>query len=344
MSKNTVKTLLSSIGLSGFLLVLGYMIDFSQRQLLGFDIRSSQSVQGYLFLGASMLVGTFVSAIVWGIENPVWLFAGVLCLVALFYFRKPLRGFSTKAPILSWLGLFVFSIGVADIILLDLPSSQLKDVLRSDLRYRPDLGVRKFMQDRGKVLWQNMICSRMSGESVRSELKTQGIVCRKSAEDYQRVNRNRYLADAAIAMLLLLFTCLLLIRYWQWQSRPVSTRSRSSDPSVIVLGALGMLALINTLLLPWTYGKLQESTILKDAVIQLSGDKKEPVAAHGFILSEDASTVVLFNKTERHLWFVPRNRIQLIQVERHEDVIKDYHSRLLENKRRNPGAPPSLTD
>lgn len=288
-----------------------------------------------------MLVGSFTSTILWCLENPIWMGLSFLCTAVLLLARAPLRRFwRQRRSNLTWVGLIILLLGLLDIIFLDLPASQLKNVLRSDLRYRPDPGLKNPVRDSGETLWRSMVCSRISGAAFREKLNTYGLACSDSEEEYRRISRDKYLANAALCVILILSNATLLVRYWELGSAPATLETRSpSKPSLIVIVALSSVDLVNLLLLPWAYGKLQEPTVLKEAIVRMDNGEDKIVAAHGFILSEDDSTVVLFHKVERQPWFIPKERVYLVRVERHNDVIKDYYSRLLNTSAKIPGAP-----
>jgi hypothetical protein len=334
---NKILALIASIGASGFLLALGYMVDFSRRQLLGFDVRSSESVQGLLFLGASMLVNSFVSGVSWVLEKPYWLALAVLLVSFVVLFRRFLskRGISWRFRLsLNWLCIVLLLIGLIDIAFLDLPASQLKNLLRRDIRYRPDPAVKEFIRFRGKDLWDSMVCSRMTGTPLRAKLSGYGVTCSKTEGEYRGSLRNYYLVNLIFALSLLTCNAFIIRKYGK-------RRSRETDPSLIIVALLGGVTFVNTLLLPWTYGKLQETTVVKEAIVRMDNGDNEVLGVHGFILSEGESTVVLFHQVERQPWFIPRDKIYLIRVERHEDVVKAYYGQMLASQRLPPPAEPN---
>ena len=319
-----------------------------------------------------MLVGTFVSAIFWALENVNWIGGFLVLIIVIFLVWKwlsrkwldpnwlPRKWLSQKWldpkrlsqkwldpkrlprkwldrtrwirwPSLRLICMAVFLIGIMDIVLLDLPTFQLKNVLRSDLKYRSGPDVPTIIRTRGEVLWRRMVCSRFPDRSSRARLKAHRVYCNKASERYARANRNNYLANVVLAIVLLIVTSVFFLRLLGEPGK------KPSMPLAILLGAL---TFVNTLLLPWAFGKLQESTVLKEAIVRMEIGEEKVAVEHGFILSEDESGIALFHKRERQLWFIPKEKVILVKVERYKDVIVHYYSSILNRPKVQPTMPP----
>lgn len=61
--RRLLRVLLASLGVSGFLMVLGYSLASSQHDFLGFGMRDSQSINTYISLSGTMFLHLFVSAV-----------------------------------------------------------------------------------------------------------------------------------------------------------------------------------------------------------------------------------------------------------------------------------------
>jgi hypothetical protein len=315
--------------------ILGYAIAAAQHEFLGFEIRNAGSKEEYLSLSGTMFLDVLIAALDWIGGRPLLMLAKALVVAvilagSLLLFLALLRLAQSR-----YTGLLVIAamaaLLVTDILILDLPANQLRDTLRSDIRLHSDPEGGRWIEKRNHVLWQRTICSRLDQENIRRQLETKGIKCTESAEWYAARNRNEFLLNAVLALAFLGIAILFV-----FSIRPPSLFSALNG---ILVTLLAFLAVVNLVLLSRTYGKIRQPTIFKEAIVRIE-ETTRPLSEHGFILTDSGEIIVLFHKRERQIWFIPRERVSLIKVERHEDVLTHYLTDLLRREQQSEAPPP----
>lgn len=339
MYRRFIRLALASLGLSGCLLIAGYSIAASQHDFLGFELREGAPVNTYLFLSGSMLLDLFLAAVATFSARPLLASAFILALILSGTLIA--LGLRTSESFLSTyirpaLFLLVLLALVGDILYFDIPTFQLQNLLRSDIEFRAETGQHQWVQRRGAVLWLRMICSRLDGEEVRQDLRTKAQVdCTLpseeeeyvSAEEYESKNRVEVLLNTSLATFHIAILSLILFL-------PGAKPLKSS-----YLGVYAAILIVNILLLPFAYSRVLNPTIFREAIVRID-ENGEAASEHGFILTESESALVFFQKKERHVWLVPKERVALIKVERHEDILTHYFQDLLYRDEVAPPPPP----
>lgn len=324
---------LSSLGLSGALVILGYAIAAAQHEFLGFEIRNASSKEEYLSLGGTMFLDVIIATLDWIDGRPLLILAKTTVVAVILAGSMLLFLAFLRLAQSHYTGLIVIAVMAAilmtDILILDLPANQLRDTLRSDIRLHSDPEGGRWIEKRNHALWLRTICSRLDQENIRRQLKEKGIECNKPAEWYTAKNRDEFLLNAVLALVFLGLAILLVF----------SIRSGPRFPALngVLVTLVAFLAVVNLILLSRTYGKIRKPTIFKEAIVRIE-ETTRSLSEHGFILTDSGEVIVLFHKRERQIWFIPRERVSLVKVERHEDVLTHYFTDLL--RREQQGEPP----
>ena len=327
------KAFLSALGLTGALIVAGYIIESAYQQLLGTDSR---------YLGTSAYVGSASEFLLdlgllftrVGRVKPALLallVASVL-LVGWFVRRHQDRVRRFALPWRRYFMLLVAAGLLLNIWYYLLPAIKIENILTGNLRQLPEdepgKAWTRFGIDSGERLWLNTICGHMpdipSDDSLNKEYNEMVATCTKfvpaeDKEDYQDFYQTKTQAQLAQNVL--------NVFSWTAFGLIVSIASGHLMLRLMDLETMlaGVLLAVNLLGVPYQYGKSLRLKPVRFATIYLAPDLKSiGDFKTGLILYEDDQGFTFLEAKARKIWFVARSKAVALEVQSIEDVLAYY--------------------
>ncbi len=315
-----LKWLLTSIGISGLFLATGFLVDTAYQARLGYDAGTSGEIlhlsveAGRFFVDLLLISFTAVA------DHLV--ITGTVIVLAALALTGPGRRIGSKLrsrlspripkPLLPWLlpALLLLEIG-----LLDLPVMSLHGMLIHGLQPPDDLRRRVVLGMLAKQAWLDEVCSR-ADENYRESLQKLLIRCPLPRNAYRQRLKDRF------ALNLFLTVALASWAYGRVQRQRGQGAAARRGASALVL-----LATLDLLLLPYSYGKSMRSTWVGEVVLS---HKPQEESVHGYLLQRSSDALVVFEKNELHIWVIPAKDVGLMRIESEKDVVTFFINKRLE--------------
>ena len=327
------KAFLSALGLTGTLVVSGYIIESAHQQLLGTESRYLGTT-AYIGSASQFLLDLGLLFTRVGIVKPALLallVAGVL-LVGRFVRRRQNRVRKLLRPWRRHLMLLVAAGVLLNILFYLLPAIKVENILTGNLQQlfedAPNIVWTHFGIASSERLWLNTICGHMpnlpADDSLAKEYNEMSKTCMKfapagSKEDYQEFYETQtqaqlaqdvlnVLALTALGLLVAIASGHLMLRLMDWEAM-----------------LAGLLLAVNLVGVPYQYGKsvrlkpVRFATIYLEPDLKIFGDYKT-----GFILYEEDSGFTFLDAQARKIWFVPRSKATALEVQSIDDVLAYY--------------------
>lgn len=313
-----LKWLATSIGVSGLFIATGFLIDTAYQDRLGFDVGRSGEILHLTIEAGRFFVDLVLISFTALADHPiVTVVAAVPAILAITgpgrrVLSELRRKVAPRAPQIPWLLPLLLLLEMG---LFDVPMMGLRGMLVHGLTPPDNLNRQTLVRPLALRAWQDEVCSRLSQENVE-KLTELTLRCPFS----QEWHRER-LTDRFTLNLFLTFG----LSGWaigQAQRRRSQGSAAHRGQTVALL-----LAVLNLVLLPYSYGKSMRSTFVGEVV--MSRKDQEPV--HGLLLHRSPDTFVLFEKSELQIWVVPEQEIGLVRIEGESDVIDFFVNKKLES-------------
>ena len=328
------KAFLSALGLTGSLIVAGYIIESAYQQLLGTEGRYLGTT-AYLgsaseFLLDLSLLFTRVGKVKAGLLTV--LVVGVLLMGRLIR-RRQNRIRKLIRPWRRRLLLLVAAGALLNFLYYVLPTIKLENILTGDLdrlsESDPNRPWTQFGFVSGDRQLLSTICGHMPVPSTEAseEYKEMEMTCTKFTpanykseyQEYYRAQSELELAQnvlnvlslTALAIIIAIAAGHLTLRLMDWE-----------------MLLTGLLLAVNLLGLPYQYGKSLRLKPVRFAAIFLEPDLK-PVKnlgeyKTGLILYEDDTGFTFVEAQARKIWFIARSKVVALQVISIEDILAYY--------------------
>lgn len=316
-----LKWFLTSVGISGLFIATGFLIDAAYQVRLGYDIGRSGEILHLTIEAARFYVDLVLISFTALADHP--LVTGITAALGLLVMtgrgrrlKSQLgRKVSSQIPkaFFPWLlpALLLLEMG-----LFDVPMMGLQGMLIHGLTPPDYLHSRLLTRTLSEQVWQDEVCSRVS-EGNRTSLDDLTIRCPLSKGLHQERLKDRF------ALNLFLTTILAGLAFGRIQGRRSESRAARNGATTAVL-----LAVLDLILLPYSYGKSMRSTYLSEVVMS---HKPTQGAIHGFLLHRSPDAFVLFEKEELQIWVVPEDEVGLVRIESEYDVIDFFVNKKLES-------------
>ncbi|HEX6903332.1 MAG TPA: hypothetical protein VF789_26685 [Thermoanaerobaculia bacterium] len=314
-----LKWLLASIGISGLFIATGFLIDTGYQSRLGFDAGTSGEIRHLSVEAGRFFVDLLLISFKAVADHSVLL--GIVVVLATLAAIRPgrrlasrLRGKLSSAvprPLLPWLlpALLLLEMGV-----LDLPVMSLQGMLIHGLQ-SPAEGRRSIvLSTLAEQAWLDEVCSRVS-RSHRPALKRVSIQCPHSQSRHLQRQKDRFALNLFLTVVL---------TGWAFG---LSQRQRHGPAARRAMSAALLLACLDLVLLPYSYGKSIRSTYVGEVVL-----RREPqeTSVHGLLLQRSPDAYVVFEKSELQIWAVPQDEVGVMRIENELDVVQFFIEKKLE--------------
>jgi hypothetical protein len=356
--------IVASLGLSGLFAASGYIVRFSEENLLGVTLTTDSLATSNALEGARFLVDICIFII----QHP-WYVAGSVAAVAA---AAGLRRLAFVAPRHPRVRSFVATVlllvaATANLSLMIVPALDPKNLLfdRTPLQAKDTtIQLPSALQDRANAFRKAIVCSRVECDALTP------------SEGVYRSQLDSWFGIYVFVTLALLVIGASLLSTWRFPS---------GQPWYLDAGK-GLLALalvLNVLAVPVLYGRTLLKPELKELHVvfdqesappcdrpgngrQPSGDPAQETgpakaqgkteidgtnapggaadkyeAIHGFLLSEAAGRVTFYNLDCREIWSLEEKDIRLLEIRSDRDILASYfHPPALEQHQpaRNTGA------
>jgi hypothetical protein len=324
-----LKWLVLSLGLSGLLVLVGFLISFAYQQRLGFQFGDSGSTVSYVTEAGGFFVAIFTTAADWVFDFPILaIVIGALALGLYIAWRRwPRIFFLGPLPRLGVLIVLVLGMAM-EIIFFDLPTIPIDDELVRGLYVSQDFPGTGIVSAMAREIWADEVCSRIELRN-RTDLAKAGTVCKLSPDGHRRRGARRFLWNILLTFSASCLTMGFLFKH----IKPERIRSTDFQVNMALQVTVVLLVLVDMLFLPYSYGKTTKSSVTSEVIVTAALESEIPTPHHGFLLSAGPGDVVLFNKEEEEmqLWIIPRNRVRFTRVEGARDVLEFYFKKQLES-------------
>jgi hypothetical protein len=302
----TLKWLATTIGVTGGLLVIGFIGEFAYQDRLGYDF-SPEDLTGYSSGAGRFLLSLVIIALSWISQHPLK-FAGGVVLLAGFAFawsRIPSLGLRSGVRLLA----LVILLG-ADLIILDLPTVSLQGSL---VAVTPPLAASAGwpIGSLTRQVWQDEICSRIESALVPKFQKLKGD-CKHLPEIHEQHRQTRFAVNALVTLTLVVLAGIALLA-------PRDFRFGSILSAVVLL-----LLIFDVLMLPYSYSKTVRPTKADDVHVSWVSEDAQAKFGEGaefFLLYEAKDEVALLEKIGDSVWIIPRSQVRLFKIVGEEDVL-----------------------
>jgi hypothetical protein len=322
-----LKFLLSSAGVLGLLIGIGFVIDAAQHDLLGIRLAERHTPSEYALLGGSFFIDTF--RVTW--RHPVVSLVLIALIVGIAITVETIRRkIAARWPRAPWLTAFVIVILASSLksLWLDLPYMRMSDLLQ-----KPPICEGQRLQDKwDHDTWKRTVCSR-SDTNFQMAMSSNGIACapefrwsawRQSRHSlfvaplYSRLSIGQDFTINVFTTFFLVYCALLL-----YTTRAEAAVSYLAT-NVLRLTLLA-LVLLNGLSLPFVYGKvIRETTFPAGRIMYASLNEslqEEPRNVSALLISAGDDFVTFYDSEEHQFFEIARDKIHWIAVSGSEDLV-----------------------
>ena len=331
--------LLKATGVAGVLAVVGYIVLVAHQHFLGVKVDFS-SVTELSFAAAAFWFDSVMTMLQQAQDHWVVSLAMLFCFAALWWPHLSFTRSSDRLHLWSELGIaaLLIAIGTGMLVWYQLPTIQLHDVMIVGLCAQPGVNADTLLNKRTNRLWSRILDSREINLDAKcfSKLPVEDGRGKSTKTDDSLKSGYALTFLGAIAGWLLVYL----------------RADRPSARWVRPFRTIGILALtVNTIMIPYTYGKLispmtlpEAQVLLKDKVDSAATTKVGPRAASksseqkapqatpkpseqwkfGFLVAENDSNVVLlsFDRGVSRVLEIPRSEVTRLEITEMRDLLK----------------------
>ncbi|MFY9820660.1 MAG: hypothetical protein WAM82_04710 [Thermoanaerobaculia bacterium] len=301
----TLKWLVTTLGVTGILVILGFIDEFAYQDRLGYEFKTGD-LSGYSVEAGRFLLATLLASLTWAVEHY---------LIALFLvaFLGGLGWAVRKFPAAMNSGTKIAVISALlalNLVIFDFPTVGLQQALILPITPPQNSSLAWPIGALTQRVWEHEICSRID-KTQFPILETMGGKCRERLpETHERIRKDRFAINALIS-LVLVFLFLSVLK--EARSLPLSLMT-----AVVILGFM------NLLMLPYVYAKTERSTFADSVEVTWA---EAGVAARAgmndsfFLLYQRGGEVALLGKNDGLIWKVPEKQVHLLRIVDRVDVI-----------------------
>jgi hypothetical protein len=331
-----LKLILSSAGIIGVLVAVGYLVEAARESLLGITLPAAHSTSEYASTGGEFFVA--VLGLMWREVAVTLVCFAVIVAVALAASRA-----RSKIPPgrKSWLAacaavVLLFSLKA---LWLDRPYVSMSDLLTQP----PLCDTAKLTEDeqRQHAAWERFMCSK-NDASLQNRIRCTAprwlrFVPGSAKTKHGRLSIEQEFTINLFATGLLAYFAIALY---------ASPGAQSQSPVVAVLLRLLLLLItvINILALPFIYGKVIRSTRFPSGqiVFETIDQDMKPVASSKAVLliAADDKNVTAYDLEEHEFLQLSRNRVRTITASGSEDIVVKQSAYFLDRSPCPPGGSP----
>lgn len=262
------KWVFTSVGVVGIFASVGFLVDTSGQDFLGYRLQGAGSLLRYLAFFGEFAIDS-VSAIVAWIGNHLVLSSIIAMFSAAIRFFTVKYDFAHKLPHPKIRVILVGMALLALIIGWDFPVLGVKDMLITTPSFGSSIPTGTFVGQRTYSLWTHHICSRVSATSY-DQLKKEGVICHVPRKKYIEDLRDYYLFDVGCTVLL---TAILAALFNKLSKKtPVVETSTQLIEYVwpLVAPIMVIIALLGLAALPYVYARTAQSTYANETLVDIS--------------------------------------------------------------------------
>lgn len=307
-----LKWIALSLGLSGLMVVIGFLISFAYQERLGYHLGDSGDTVFYITQAGDFFITVFMLAANWAVDSPFAATAAIGLAVAIYFAWErwsPSWGPRVNASLLA--GLFV-AIAIK-LLMGDLPTVPMVNELVLGLEASSAIEKKQGVASFANNIWKEQVCSRIE-RAQYGDLKVVGTDCTLSPKEYRDHGAQRFLWNVLATIAICLVATGLV----------TSCTLSSSRHFPVLFVPLSLLLLIDVLFQPYCYGKTAKSTLTDEIIVVAALESEGATPHHGFLLAQAAKDLVVFDKESKQVLMVPRIRIHYIRVEGSRDILEFY--------------------
>ena len=363
MPSKWIGWILTSAGLSGLLVAIGFIVDLSYQERIGYQFHEWQSIVKYLIFASDFLFSKISEIKEFFTQNISIIYILIIfsILILLMYIllvnfgqhinRSIIRRFKLKFQKIKWNFNSIVAYGktvkhkfvyvsrrylksfVAQISALIMLIVLIFDVLILDATA---FGIKNTLL---KGFESARILDKEASyiDKKTAELWRYSICSKFSDTNYNKLRDKDVDCKLSREVYLkrlenLYFTNIILVLLYIIFTIIIVRIAKTSFASAL-LSILYILQAFNLLLLPYAYSKTIKPTVFDEAIVYVLDDKKSHLTAHkssgysvehGFLLSKGKTNIVLFHKKELYIWIMPISKIEKIKLVRIGDVLEFY--------------------
>lgn len=311
--------LLTGGGTLAILLCIGFIVDLSFQERLGYQLGHSRSAVDYMSLAGEFLLTSVIQSLQWILGHYVVL--GIVLFVFVVIrkrYQREVECISLKVRYSILLTTLLLLFGVI-LVLFDSPAALITDALVIGIERGHDFDRSSLVGRRAYEIWHHDLCSRLSLPEQTAIARSLGLPCSPDRASHIEHLRSYFVLCVLGTLLTTYFAARLLIIHYDNEGFFSRATRRSVAAFAIVCGA------VQISLLPYVYSKTLRPTEFNEAIVRLETSKDQISKEHGFILANTEESLSFFHKKERHIWTVPKAKVYLVKVERRGDVLQFHY-------------------
>jgi|GEM_PF-4185967 len=303
----TLKWLVTTLGITGILVILGFIDEFAYQDLLGYEFKTGD-LSGYSVEAGRFLLAMLLAALTWIAEHYLIALAAAVVLFGTGLAIRRLPG--DKRRVGTKLGLIAVLLA-ANLVIFDLPTVGLQQALILPVSPPQNASMAWPIGMLTQRVWEHEVCSRIDKTQFPMFAMTGGKCRERLPESHARIRRNRFALNALVTFTLVFLLISVLQR---------AKGLRSSLPLMI---AVIMLVFLNLLMLPYVYAKTDRSTYADSVRVTWAeaGAAAQLGASNDFfLLYQRGGEVALLDKVTGLIWKVPEKQVRLFLIIDRVDV------------------------
>jgi hypothetical protein len=303
----TLKWLVTTLGITGILVILGFIDEFAYQDRLGYEFKTGD-LSGYSVEGGRFLLAMLLAALTWVAEHYLITIAAAVVLFGTGLAIRRIPGDSLRIG--TKLGAIAALLAV-NLVIFDLPTVGLQQALILPVSPPQNAAMAWPIGTLTQRVWEHEVCSRID-KSQFPLFEAMGGKCRERLpETHERIRKDRF----ALNILVTLTLVFLFISTLQ--------QARDLPKSLPVMIAVIVLVFLNILMLPYVYAKTDRSTFADSVKVNWADAAAEAQLGTNndfFLLYQRGGEVALLEKNDGLIWKVPEKQVRLFLIVDRVDV------------------------
>jgi hypothetical protein len=331
---SVITWLVTSAGLTGTLIAIGYIVYSAHAEFLGMIVHDLTATEYLRVAGGFLLAVTLqyvtLAGDLWDGVATHWVLA-VGALIIAGTVAYVVRGAGLRAKlrsVRSWcmrlrpytcaLATLVMLLSVAKAAYFDLPAAHISGVLLGAIECNKNWNLPVGIENRTTKLWHDIVCSRAMPLLAGQSSAASGCSCEDQETHLRRLRRG-FVAAVSWAGLLIAASVVLA----RWAIRAEWRGFEGTGAARAFILAMAVLGVVNIALVPYYYGK-----VLYPTRFSIGDVAVDDGTFKGYILSVGPDAVTIFESGEKAIISLPRKHLKEIRMVDIGDVMlsrMDYH-------------------
>jgi hypothetical protein len=312
---DSLKHLLTGVGVAGTLAVVGYVSSFARDEFLGVrvEIRSGSELT---FAAGQFAVQTLLLLLQQARAHYIITMCVVVGIVILYLGDRLQRSANVSADLVRLVVLVtVMALGLAVLTFWDLPVVRIHDAMITGLGALPGVGQTDLIDCRTNQVWELLVDSRrLEGSPDPISAASAKCIIRRSPSAARTMLESIYILNTTFCVMGWLIVCL---------EEPVETLGRVGVATRV---SAIMVILICTLFVPYVFGKCIRSTTMPKVDVSLRDKSgKTEKWEHAFLISEAEKSIIVieFENSISRVVEVQRENVERINISGTGDALAE---------------------